>query len=59
MIYAVVVSVVYAVCDETHQIFVPGRAARFYDVCLDIIGILLGVLVVYYVFRRHKKWKQK
>lgn len=56
---AFTVSVLYAVSDEVHQYFVPGRAARWYDVCIDTLGIVLGILAVIYIFRRYKKWKQK
>lgn len=34
----------YAVTDEMHQIFIPGRACRFFDICVDAVGALAGVL---------------
>ena len=37
-------STLYAVTDEVHQIFIPGRACRFFDVCVDAAGALAGVL---------------
>lgn len=36
---------VYAATDEIHQLFVPGRAGRFSDVCIDSAGAVAGVLV--------------
>lgn len=36
---------VYAATDEIHQLFVPGRAGRFSDVCIDSAGAVLGVVV--------------
>lgn len=36
---------VYAASDEIHQLFVPGRAGRFSDVCIDSAGAVLGVVV--------------
>ncbi len=36
---------VYAASDEIHQLFVPGRAGRFSDVCIDSVGAVLGVVV--------------
>lgn len=36
---------VYAASDEIHQLFVPGRAGRFSDVCIDSAGALLGIIV--------------
>ena len=37
----------YAVSDEIHQIFVPGRAGRFSDVMIDTSGAVLGILTVF------------
>jgi VanZ family protein len=34
--------VAYAMLDEGHQIFVPGRTASLYDVALDSSGALFG-----------------
>ncbi len=39
----------YAVSDEIHQIFVPGRAGRFTDVLIDTSGAVLGILLVFAV----------
>lgn len=36
---------VYAATDEIHQYFVPGRAGRFSDVCIDTMGAVLGIVV--------------
>jgi hypothetical protein len=38
-------AVVYAVSDEVHQHFVPGRNGAPLDVALDAVGVLAGVLV--------------
>jgi VanZ family protein len=35
----------YALTDEVHQIFVPGRAFEIPDLILDCAGILLGLLI--------------
>ncbi len=56
---AFAISVLYAISDEVHQFFVPGRAARWYDVCIDSLGVALGILTVIYILRRYEKWKQK
>ncbi len=38
-------SVVYALSDEIHQIFVPGRTCELKDLLVDSLGSLLGVLL--------------
>lgn len=47
--------VFYAVTDEVHQYFVPGRSCRLLDVCIDSLGALLGSLLVLLIviFHRH------
>lgn len=41
----VAVSAVYAVTDEIHQYFVPGRACRLLDVGIDTCGAIFGMCV--------------
>lgn len=38
-----------ALLDEFHQSFVPGRGSSLMDVCIDTIGIMIG-LVLYFFF---------
>lgn len=40
---AVVVSFLYAVSDELHQYFVPGRTALLMDVIIDTAGATVGI----------------
>lgn len=44
------VSVLYAVSDEIHQLFVAGRSGQVSDVILDTSGIICGILFVNFVF---------
>lgn len=39
-------SVLYAVSDEIHQYFVPGRAFQFSDILVDSLGSLMGICFV-------------
>ncbi len=41
----------YAMSDEIHQTFVPGRSGQVSDVCLDSAGALVGVLIIIAIFR--------
>jgi hypothetical protein len=38
--------IAYAVSDELHQHFVPGRVGSPLDVVVDTVGVLVGVLLV-------------
>jgi len=41
----------YAITDELHQFFVPGRSGNILDVGIDTLGVITGVLV-YLVLRK-------
>ena len=36
----------YAVTDEIHQLFVPGRSCELRDICIDAVGVLCGCLII-------------
>ena len=38
--------VLFAIVDELHQLFVPGRAGQITDVLIDSCGILCGIGVI-------------
>ena len=42
-----VICVLYAVSDEVHQLFVPERACRVFDVGVDALGCVFGGLCFY------------
>lgn len=44
-LFACTLSFIYAITDEIHQIFVPGRACQFLDMMVDLAGILSGFIV--------------
>lgn len=35
----------HAVTDELHQLFVSGRSARIFDVGIDTLGVITGILI--------------
>lgn len=56
-LYPVIAGVIYAISDEVHQYFVPGRAMTIVDVLIDTAGVILAVSAFKYVNERrnHKK----
>ena len=50
---SVIFSVLYAVSDEFHQSFVPGRVPSVFDVGIDTAGVLVGLIL--YSFWKLKK----
>ena len=64
MLWTWIFTVVYALSDEVHQYFVPGRAFQGVDLLVDGVGALLGILFFYgtrmflcYIFKRPCKDK--
>ena len=51
-ILAIIFSILYALSDEIHQLFVPGRKFDLWDLAADSVG---AILVTLYLKRRQKK----
>lgn len=49
IVYILFICLFYAVTDEFHQAFVPGRTSLISDVLVDFCGALIG-LTVFYLF---------
>ncbi|WKY43504.1 VanZ family protein [Eubacteriaceae bacterium ES2] len=43
---ALLFSLLYAISDECHQLFINGRAGRATDILIDTMGALIGVLLI-------------
>jgi len=43
--WTIIISLIYAISDEVHQVFVPGRFSSISDIMVDLVGILLAVLI--------------
>ena len=52
------ISAGYAVSDEIHQLFVPGRSGQASDVLIDSIGAGIAVLVASFLVMYNEKTRQ-
>lgn len=43
---SLIIGMLYAISDEIHQLFVPGRSGQMTDVLIDTMGVLFGICVV-------------
>lgn len=43
---SLIIGMLYAISDEIHQLFVPGRSGQMTDVLIDTIGVLFGICIV-------------
>lgn len=50
------VGAVYAVTDEWHQAYSPGRASDPIDVLIDAAGVLCGVVIYHVVRKIWRRW---
>lgn len=52
---ALLVSLLYAISDEIHQIYVPGRSGNPIDVLIDFIGSTIGISIFLMYIHYNKK----
>ena len=45
IVFALAICIVYAISDELHQLFVPGRGAQVKDVLIDSTGAFVGIII--------------
>lgn len=56
---SILLSVIYALFDEFHQLFINERSGKVTDVLIDSIGIILGYIVIKYVtnIKKHNNYQ--
>lgn len=59
VLYSIAFGAGYAVTDELHQFFMPGRSARVFDVGIDTLGICTGIAVYIMVMKIFKRLEDK
>ncbi len=43
---SIILGIIFAITDEFHQFFISGRSAQILDVCIDSLGIVVGVILI-------------
>ncbi|MBF0989915.1 MAG: VanZ family protein [Clostridiales bacterium] len=46
IIYTCIFCIIYAIFDEIHQIYVPGRTGKTIDVIIDTLGSCMGIAIL-------------
>ena len=46
ILYTCIFCIIYAIFDEIHQIYVPGRTGKVIDVIIDTLGSLVGITLM-------------
>lgn len=47
--YSLLLCMIYAITDECHQYFVPGRSCELRDILIDSSGALLGIFITFVI----------
>ncbi len=53
------ISLLYSVSDEIHQYFVPERACRIFDIFIDFLGALTGLVICLALAKLFKRIKER
>jgi len=56
---SILLSIIYALFDEYHQLFINERSGKVTDVLIDSIGIILGYILIKYVtnIKKHNNYQ--
>ena len=46
ILYTCIFCIIYAIFDEIHQIYVPGRTGKVIDVVIDTLGAFMGIAII-------------
>ena len=58
---SLLIGLFYAISDEVHQSFIPGRACSIMDVGIDTSGVIFGIIIVFvciWMYKSIKKYKK-
>lgn len=56
---SILVVVAYAISDEIHQLYVPGRSGELRDVLIDSVAGAVGVLLAQWLYYRYRLYKSQ
>lgn len=52
ILIVLVISILHALSDEFHQLFVPGRDANIADILTDTLGIVSSIVIYFYLVKK-------
>ena len=57
LLWATIFCLLYAIGDEIHQVFVPGRAGLVSDVLIDFVSSFAGIGILYLIIKLKRRKK--
>ncbi|MDP2362934.1 MAG: VanZ family protein [Ignavibacteria bacterium] len=52
--FTILISSLYGLIDELHQLLIPGRSAEFYDWLADFLGSVLAVVILRLLYKMYE-----
>ena len=52
---SIILSILYAIFDEFHQLFINERSGKVTDVLIDSVGVIIGYLFIKFINKRKNK----
>lgn len=49
IVTSAIIGLLYAISDEIHQAFIPGRGPQITDVGIDFSGVIMGIFIAYII----------
>ncbi len=48
-ILSIILCIVFAILDETHQLFSLGRSSSILDILIDSMGSIVGIIIIFFI----------
>ncbi len=58
MLTALSICILYAISDEIHQLFIPGRGGQIKDIIIDTSGSIIGIIFHYILSKLYENKKE-
>jgi VanZ family protein len=52
--WTLLIGIAYAIFDEVHQLFIPGRSGNVSDMMIDTLGVVMGLFCVIWISKARK-----
>ena len=52
--WTLLIGIAYAIFDEVHQLFIPGRSGNVVDMMIDTFGVVMGLFCVIWIYKARK-----
>lgn len=59
LLYPTLLCLLWAISDEIHQLYIPGRTCRIKDVLIDFSGSMLAIILIFALWIAYKKIRFK